>query len=96
MDHLTPLKAVLGHHVYLVGRPRQGQHAIAVSRSPGQGQGHRGRKNFFKVKNFFCLKMSKMHKKLKKNFDLEKIFFDPCDLDLHPVTLTLLWHVDLA
>ena len=39
--------------------------------------------------------MSKMHKKLKKNFDLEKNF-DPCDLDLHPVTLTLLWHVDLA
>ena len=30
-----------------------------------------------------------MHKKLKKNFDLEN-FFDPCDLDLDPVTLTLL------
>ena len=25
----------------------------------------------FGRENFFCLKMSKMHKKLKKNFDLE-------------------------
>ena len=53
MNHLTPLMAVLGHHVYLVGRPRQGQHAIAVSRSPGEGQGHRGQKNFFQGQKFF-------------------------------------------
>ena len=46
MDHLTPLMTVLGHHIYLVGRPRQGQYAIPVSRSPGQGQGHRGQKKF--------------------------------------------------
>ena len=29
MNHSTPLMAVLGHHVYLVGWPWQGQHAIA-------------------------------------------------------------------
>ena len=33
---------------------RQGKHAIAVSRSLGEGQGHRGQKNF-KVKNFFSI-----------------------------------------
>ena len=53
MNHLTPLKAVLGRHIYLVGRPRQGQHAIAVSRSPGEGQGHRGQKKFQGQKFFF-------------------------------------------
>ena len=55
MNHLTPLMAVLGHHVYLVGRPRQGQHAIAVSRSPGEGQGHRGQKKFSRSKIFFSI-----------------------------------------
>ena len=36
-----------------------------------------------------------MHKKLKKILTL-KFFFDPCDLDLDPVTLTRVWHIDLA
>ena len=35
-----------------------------------------------------------MHKKLKKKFLTLKFFFDPCDLD--PVTLTRVWHIDLA
>ena len=47
------LLTVLGHHIYLVGRPRQGQYAIPVSRSPGQGQGHRGQKKFQGQKFFF-------------------------------------------
>ena len=29
---------VLGYHIHLVGRPRQGQDTIPVSRSPGQGR----------------------------------------------------------
>ena len=74
MDHLTPLLTVLGHHIYLVGRYRQGKHAIAVSRSPGQGQGHRGRKKFFKVKNFFWLKNARN--------GLKCIKIDLFDLDL--------------
>ena len=40
--HLTPLITVLGYHIHLVGRPRQGQDTIPVSRSPGQGQGRSG------------------------------------------------------
>ena len=55
MDHLTPLLTVLGHHIYLVGRPRQGQYAIPVSRSPGQGQGHRGQKKISRSKIFFSI-----------------------------------------
>ena len=40
--HLAPLTTVLGHHIHLVGRPRQGQDTISVPRSPGQGQGRSG------------------------------------------------------
>ena len=52
-DHLTLLLTVLGHHIYLVGRPRQAQHAIEVSRSTSEGQGHRGQKKFSRSKIFF-------------------------------------------
>ena len=80
MNHLTPLKAVLGHHIYLLGRPRQGQHAIAVSRSPGEGQGHRGQKKIFQGQNFFfnflCIldifKQKKIFPTKTQNLDLEK------------------------
>ena len=56
MDHLTPLMTALDHHIYLVGRPRQGQYSIPVSRSLDQGQGHRGQKKFSRSKKFFLLK----------------------------------------
>ena len=88
MDHLTPLMTGMGHHIYLVGRPRQGQYAIPMSRSPGQGQGHRGQKKFQGQKfffNFLCIldifKQKKIfpyqnpkfgHKKFLTNLDLEK------------------------
>ena len=35
--HLTPLMTVLGHHIHLVGRPRQGQDTIPVSRQGSYG-----------------------------------------------------------
>ena len=43
----------MSHHIYLVGKPRQGQYAIPVSRSPGQGEG--GKK--IEGQNFFHLKI---------------------------------------
>ena len=49
----APLKNVLGYHILLVGRPRQGQDAIPVSRSPGQGQGHSGRWRFWSIFHIF-------------------------------------------
>ena len=52
--HLTPLMTVLGHHIHLVGRPRQGQDTIPVSRSPGQGQGHSGRWRFWSIFHIFA------------------------------------------
>ena len=52
MNHLTPLKAVLGRHIYLVGRPRQGQLTIPVSRSPGQG--HSGGWRFWPIFRIFA------------------------------------------
>ena len=54
MNHLTPLKAVLGHHIHLVGRPRQGQNTIPVSRSRGQGQGHSGGGHFWPIFRIFA------------------------------------------
>ena len=52
--HLTPLMTVLGHHIHLVGRPRQGQDTIPVSRSPGQGQGHSGGWRFRPIFRIFA------------------------------------------
>ena len=52
--HLTPLMTVLGHHIHLVGRPRQGQDTIPVSRSPGQGQGHSGGWGFRPIFRIFA------------------------------------------
>ena len=72
MNHLTPLKAVLGRHIYLVGRPRQGQHAIAVSRSPGEGQGHRGQKKISRSKFFFSIFYAFWTFLSKKKFSLPK------------------------
>jgi len=71
-DDLTPLMTVLGHHIYLVGRPRQGQYAIPVSRSPGQGQGHRGQKKFQGQKIFFSIFYAFWTFLSKKNFSLPK------------------------
>ena len=50
--HLTPLMTVLGHHIHLVGRPRQGQDTIPVSRSPGQG--HSGGWRFRQIFRIFA------------------------------------------
>jgi len=72
MYHLTPLTTALGHHIYLVGRPRQGQYAIPVSRSRGQGQGHRGQKKNFKVKIFFSIFYAFWTFLSKKKFSLPK------------------------
>ena len=52
--HLTPLMTVLGYHIHLVGRPRQGQDTIPVSRSPGQGQGHSGGWRFRPIFRIFA------------------------------------------
>ena len=51
--HLTPLMTVLAYHIH-IGRPRQGQDTIPVSRSPGQGQGHSGRWRFWSIFHIFA------------------------------------------
>ena len=70
MDHLTHLMTALDHHIYLVGRPRQGQYAIRMSRSPDQG--HRGQKKF-KVKKICLLKNARNCLKCIEN---RKKFFE--------------------
>ena len=45
---------VLGYHIHLVGKPRQGQDTIPVSRSPGQGQGHSGGWRFRPIFRIFA------------------------------------------
>ena len=44
--HLTALMASDHHHIYIVGRYRQGQHILVTLRSQGQSQGHQGHYRF--------------------------------------------------
>jgi len=38
-----------GHHIHIVGRYRQGQHTLLISRSQGQSQGHEGHFRFLLI-----------------------------------------------
>ena len=57
------------HHIYMVGRYRQGQHTLVTLRSQGQSQGHQGHFRFlvdfthFSISSYsFCGRMIKKHR----------------------------------
>ena len=43
---MTALMGSDHHHIYMVGRYRQGQHTLVTLRSQGQSQGHQGHFRF--------------------------------------------------
>jgi len=48
-------------HIHIIGRHRQGQHTLVISRSQGQIQGHEGRLRFlavFSLKIYLLLQFS--------------------------------------
>ena len=43
------------HHIYMVGRYRQGQHTLVTLRSQGQSQGHQGHYHFWPILRVFAI-----------------------------------------
>ena len=56
------------HHIHMVGRYRQGQHADMTSRSQGQSQGHQGHFRFLPILRVSLISFDSHQAEKKKTF----------------------------